>query len=146
MRISDWSSDVCSSDLRRHPPRIEQPGFRSSEPCRLQSTVHIHICHRNLKRDKGGGGMTRRVVVTGLGVVTPLGVGVEPVWNRLILGHSGLVRLPDAIAADLPARVAGMVPDKDDDPAGLDRKSVVEGKSVSVRVDLGGRRIITKKQ
>src|SRR3546814_20912328 len=105
MRISDWSSDVCSSDL-----------------------------------------MTRRVVVTGLRVVTPLGVGVEPVWNRLILGHSGLVRLPDAIAADLPARVAGMVPDKDDDPAGLDRKSVVEGKSVSVRVDLGGRRIITKKQ
>src|SRR3546814_16810857 len=119
MRISDWSSDVCSSDLRRHPPRIEQPGFRSSEPCRLQSTVHIHICHRNLKRDKGGGGLTRRVVVTGLGVVTPLGVGVEPVWNRLILGHSGLVRLSDAMAADLPARVDGMVPDNGHDPAGI---------------------------
>lgn len=64
--------------------------------------------------------MTRRVVVTGLGVVAPLGVGVEPVWNRLVLGHSGLVRLPDAVATDLPARVAGVVPDKDDDPAGYD--------------------------
>src|SRR3546814_15992263 len=95
MRISDWSSDVLfrsTPPARRHPPRIEQPGFRSSEPCRLQSTVHIHICHRNLKRDKGGGGLTRPVVVTGLGVVTPLAVGVEPVWNRLILGLSGLLR------------------------------------------------------
>jgi len=64
--------------------------------------------------------MTRRVVVTGLGVVAPLGVGVEAVWNRLVLGHSGLVRLPDSVAADLPARVGGVVPGKDDDPAGFD--------------------------
>src|SRR3546814_3766098 len=59
MRISDWSSDVCSSDL-----------------------------------------------------------------------HSGLVRLPDAIAADLPARVAGMVPDKDDDPAGFDPEVAVSAKDL----------------
>ena len=64
--------------------------------------------------------MTRRVVVTGLGAVAPLGTGVEAVWNRLVLGHSGLVRLPDAVAADLPARVAGLVPDRADDPAGFD--------------------------
>ncbi len=64
--------------------------------------------------------MTRRVVVTGLGVVAPLGVGVDAVWNRLVLGHSGLVRLPDPVAADLPARVGGVVPGKDEDPAGFD--------------------------
>lgn len=64
--------------------------------------------------------MTRRVVVTGLGVVTPLGVGVGPVWNRLTLGQSGLVRLPDAVAGDLPARVAALVPDNGADPAGFD--------------------------
>lgn len=64
--------------------------------------------------------MTRRVVVTGLGAVAPLGTGVDAVWNRVVLGHSGLVRLPDAVAADLPARVAGMVPDRADDPAGFD--------------------------
>jgi len=74
--------------------------------------------------------MTRRVVVTGLGAVAPLGVGVLPVWNRLILGHSGLVRLPDAIAADLPARVAGMVPDKAEDPAGFDPTVAVAPKDL----------------
>ncbi|MEQ8394377.1 beta-ketoacyl-ACP synthase II [Thalassobaculum sp.] len=62
----------------------------------------------------------RRVVVTGLGVVAPLGVGVEPVWKRLVQGHSGVTRLSDAVAADLPARVAGQVPGKTDDPAGFD--------------------------
>ena len=74
--------------------------------------------------------MTRRVVVTGLGVVAPLGVGVEPVWNRLTLGHSGVVRLPDAIAADLPARVAGLVPDKADDPAGFDPEVAIAARDL----------------
>lgn len=74
--------------------------------------------------------MTRRVVVTGLGVVAPLGVGVEPVWNRLVLGHSGLVRLSDAVAADLPARVAGVVPDRADDPAGFDPEVAIAPKDL----------------
>lgn len=74
--------------------------------------------------------MTRRVVVTGLGVVAPLGVGTEPVWNRLILGHSGLVRLPDAVAAELPAKVAGVVPDRADDPAGFDPEPAIPAKDL----------------
>ncbi|MEQ9331560.1 beta-ketoacyl-ACP synthase II [Thalassobaculum sp.] len=74
--------------------------------------------------------MTRRVVVTGLGAVAPLGTGVDAVWNRLVLGHSGLVRLPDAVAADLPARVAGMVPDRADDPAGFDPTVAVAPKDL----------------
>lgn len=74
--------------------------------------------------------MTRRVVVTGLGVVAPLGVGVEPVWNRLTLGHSGLVRLPDTVAGDLPTRVGGLVPDRGADPAGFDPTVAIAPKDV----------------
>ena len=59
----------------------------------------------------------RRVVVTGLGVVSPLGCGVELVWSRLLSGRSGLRALPDW-AASLPARVAGLVPGKAEDAQG----------------------------
>jgi 3-oxoacyl-[acyl-carrier-protein] synthase II len=59
----------------------------------------------------------RRVVVTGLGVVSPLGCGVELVWSRLLSGRSGLRALPNW-AASLPARVAGLVPDKAEDAQG----------------------------
>src|SRR5215813_7526105 len=59
----------------------------------------------------------RRIVVTGLGVVSPLGCGVELVWSRLLSGRSGLRALPDW-AAILPARVAGLVPDKAEDTQG----------------------------
>src|SRR5258707_14923966 len=59
----------------------------------------------------------RRVVVTGLGVVSPLGCGAELVWSRLLSGRSGLRVLPDW-AAILPARVGGLVPDKAEDVQG----------------------------
>lgn len=52
----------------------------------------------------------RRVVVTGMGLVSPLGSDVEVVWARLLSGHSGLRALPDEVSADLPAKVGGVVP------------------------------------
>jgi 3-oxoacyl-[acyl-carrier-protein] synthase II len=52
----------------------------------------------------------RRVVVTGLGMVTPLGSGVDTCWNRLLRGHSGLRRIDRFDVSDLPAKVAGQVP------------------------------------
>ena len=52
----------------------------------------------------------RRIVVTGMGAVTPLGCGVETVWQRLLAGRSGLRRLADDIVADLQAKVGGVVP------------------------------------
>ncbi len=52
----------------------------------------------------------RRVVVTGLGLVTPLGVGVSHVWNRLLESCSGVRALERFDTADLPARIAGTVP------------------------------------
>ena len=59
----------------------------------------------------------RRVVVTGLGLVSPLGCGSELAWSRLLAARSGLTALPEW-AAVLPARVAGIVPTKADDPDG----------------------------
>ncbi|KAL4760519.1 putative beta-ketoacyl synthase (Cem1) [Aspergillus foveolatus] len=54
----------------------------------------------------------RRVVVTGLGAVTPLGVGVRRTWKRLLDGHCGIVNIRhrDARYADLPCEVAAVVP------------------------------------
>ncbi len=63
----------------------------------------------------------RRVVVTGMGVVSPLGTGVDAVWARLLAGQSGLRTLPDAVVADLPTSVGGVVPLlADDAEAGFD--------------------------
>ncbi|QTD31878.1 beta-ketoacyl-ACP synthase II [Pseudomonas fluorescens] len=63
----------------------------------------------------------RRVVVTGMGLVSPLGSGVEVVWQRLLAGRSGLRNLPDAVIADLPTRVGGVVPTMEEDAeAGFD--------------------------
>src|SRR5579872_2996710 len=53
---------------------------------------------------------SRRVVVTGLGLVTPLGVGVETVWKRLIAGESGVRGITSFDVSDLPAKIAGQVP------------------------------------
>jgi 3-oxoacyl-[acyl-carrier-protein] synthase II len=52
----------------------------------------------------------RRVVVTGIGVVTPLGVGVDHVWKRLIKGESGISSIQSFDVSDLPAKIAGQVP------------------------------------
>ncbi|TWC57009.1 3-oxoacyl-[acyl-carrier-protein] synthase II [Pseudomonas sp. SJZ080] len=63
----------------------------------------------------------RRVVVTGMGLVSPLGSGVEAVWARLLSGRSGLRTLPEEVVADLPAKVGGAVPTlADDAEAGFD--------------------------
>lgn len=52
----------------------------------------------------------RRVVVTGMGITCPLGVGVEPVWRRLVEGYSGISAIQAFDVKDLPCKVAGQVP------------------------------------
>src|SRR3546814_13180483 len=98
MRISDWSSDVCSSDLRVQRHEVLGAGG-----------------------DVGDVGIP---VVVDVG--EPIAVGARPVPLHLT---SVAVR-----------RRRGRL------GRWRDRKSVVSGKSVSVRVDLGGRRIIKKKK
>lgn len=52
----------------------------------------------------------RRVVVTGMGIVSPLGTGIDHVWKRIIAGESGLTNITAFNTDDLPAKVAGVVP------------------------------------
>ena len=52
----------------------------------------------------------RRVVVTGLGLVAPLGCGVKANWDRLINGESGLGAIQNFDVSDLPAKIAAQVP------------------------------------
>ncbi|NEC92016.1 beta-ketoacyl synthase [Streptomyces sp. SID12501] len=60
--------------------------------------------------------VARRVVVTGLGAITPLGVGVPDLWRGLLEGRCGIRELTGEEFTGLPVRVAGTVPV---DPAGL---------------------------
>ena len=52
----------------------------------------------------------KRVAVTGIGLVTPLAVGTEANWGRLLAGESGLRPMTGFDTDDLPCRVAGQVP------------------------------------
>lgn len=54
--------------------------------------------------------MNRRVVVTGLGIVSPLGNGVAHNWEALTQGKSGIGRITHFDPSDLPAQIAGQVP------------------------------------
>lgn len=65
-----------------------------------------------------GNGM-RRVVVTGIGMVTPLGVGASTNWERLIEGRSGITAIDTFDVSDLPSKVAGQVP-RGTDPGQFD--------------------------
>jgi len=59
--------------------------------------------------------MNKRVVITGLGLVTPLGIGVETSWKSALEGKSGIVPITQFDASQMPVRIAGEV--KDFDPA-----------------------------
>ncbi len=65
--------------------------------------------------------MSKRIVVTGMGALTPLGCGVEQIWQRLLGGQSGIRRLPESLIGDLAISIGGQVPDHVQDPeAGFD--------------------------
>jgi 3-oxoacyl-[acyl-carrier-protein] synthase II len=57
--------------------------------------------------------MMRRVVVTGMGMVTPLGCGVETNWSRLIAAESGARKIDTFEVSDISCRIAGMIPTGD---------------------------------
>jgi 3-oxoacyl-[acyl-carrier-protein] synthase II len=72
--------------------------------------------------------MMRRVVVTGLGLVTPLGGDVETSWNNLIAGKSGIAAITRFDTSDQKAKIAGEVKPKDH-PFGFDPDKRVDPKT-----------------
>src|SRR3546814_19352662 len=111
MRISDWSSDVCSSDLL------------------------VGASDAETQRGTGGGGFELFDRAPALGHPGDASAGA----GALLL-LAGRARLRQQLAVVL-ARGEQAVAEVGRQG---DRKSVVQGKGVSVRVDLGGRRIIQK--
>ncbi len=64
----------------------------------------------------------KRVVITGLGLLTPVGNSREETWKALISGRSGIGRIRDFDAQDYPSQIAGEI--KNFDPSFLDRKNL----------------------
>src|SRR3546814_17748460 len=118
MRISDWSSDVCSSDLHARGGEPERPfvgAVRAEQPFGDQVGGGLEA-----RGDRGGAERRQRRGEQ------RFGVGAVP---RAVAEAARIVER-------LARKIAAVV---------VERKSVVLGQSVSVRVDLGGRRIIKKK-
>ncbi|MER8843653.1 beta-ketoacyl-ACP synthase II [Mesorhizobium australicum] len=71
----------------------------------------------------------RRIVVTGMGAVSPLGANAATSWSRLLAGRSGIRSLPDEMVGDLPAKSGGIVPSLEQDPeGGFDPDTVLAAK------------------
>ena len=74
----------------------------------------------------------RRVVVTGVGMVSPLGAGVDNVWKRLLNAESGIHTIQGFDASHLPSNIGGEVPIvggvRSDDPFALDTEAVMPDK------------------
>jgi 3-oxoacyl-[acyl-carrier-protein] synthase II len=67
--------------------------------------------------------MNKRVVITGLGLVTPLGIGVEASWKAAVEGRSGICHITQFDASSMPVRIAGEV-------KGFDPAQYIEAKEI----------------
>ncbi len=72
---------------------------------------------------------SRRVVVTGVGAVTPLGVGVEQIWKRLLKSESGAGRIQNFEVEDLSVKIACQVPIGEDANGAFDPNQYVSPKN-----------------
>ena len=72
----------------------------------------------------------RRVVVTGMGIVSPLGIGVEHVWQRLIAGESGIRAIQSFDTTELTAKIAGQIPSGLKAAGGLDLAEWIPAKEI----------------
>lgn len=73
----------------------------------------------------------RRVVVTGMGIISPLGTGLDLNWSAITAGKSGLRKIRSFDASDIPSQVAGEVPvktDTEDGPGFFDVNKYIEPK------------------
>src|SRR3546814_14592486 len=136
MRISDWSSDVCSSDLSSlaaREPALYNYGWSKE---RAEAIVQGSGLDWTIVRPPAvfGPGDTEMLDMFRM---ARRGIALVPSGRMSAIYVDELARLLVTLAADRTASI-GQIYD--------DRKSVVWGKSVSVRVDLGGGRISQKKK
>ncbi|MHA6690215.1 beta-ketoacyl-ACP synthase II [Devosia sp. A449] len=75
------------------------------------------------------------IVVTGMGAVSPLGVGVPALWNGLVAGRSGIVQNDRFDTTDFVSHIAGLVPSKASNPDGFDPADFIDGKEIK-KMDL----------
>ena len=80
--------------------------------------------------------MNRRVVVTGLGMVTPLGIGVEKTWEAICRGESGIGNITRFDASDFPTKIAGEV--KDFNPSDYIDKKEIKKMDIFIHYALAG--------
>src|SRR3546814_15107976 len=146
MRISDWSSDVCSSDLSE---LVDADGYTCLEVQRFDRTANVlgrrgFVSLLALDAAFVGDGArdwslaAERLAALGLITADTAARIARLYWFGRLIGNSDMH--PGNLGFHLvDAGPLGLAPAYDMLP---DRKSVVEGKRVLVRVDLGGRRII----
>ena len=79
--------------------------------------------------------MRRRVVITGLGVITPLGTGLEKTWPAICAGTSGIHRITRFDPANLPVQIAGEV--RDFDPANFIEKKEIKKMDTFIHYAVG---------
>lgn len=79
--------------------------------------------------------ISQRYVITGMGLVSPLGLGVDAVWQRLINGESGIRTLPLELSEGLSTHIAGQVPSHLELENGLNEDNYLSPKDRK-RVDL----------
>ena len=73
--------------------------------------------------------MNSPIVITGMGMISPLGCGVKPAWQRLTAAQSGIRLIDRFDTADIPIKIAGLVPGIEDDSiAGFDIDQIIEKK------------------
>ena len=77
---------------------------------------------------------TDPIVVTGMGAVSPLGVGVDANWQALLAGRSGIVTNTRFDTTEFACKIAGLVPGKDQ-PDGFDPTAVIDPKDIK-KMDL----------
>ena len=79
--------------------------------------------------------LKERIVITGMGLVSPLGLGVASVWDRLIRGESGIRLLPTTLSEGVSTHIAGQVPSHTEQANGLNESDYLSPKDRK-RVDL----------
>ena len=73
----------------------------------------------------------RRVVITGLGLVSSIGNNVSETWNNLITGKSGIKKISSFDVSDLPCKIAGYISHNEKDEYYVDRSKYLETREIN---------------